>query len=87
MKLFAVSNGIETYSDFGLSSDVIFRGSTNCHSGGIVILAETLEQAKKIAEKTVKKDSIGDEENFSIGTLKEIPFEKSGLVLGCNGNC
>ena len=82
MKIFAVTNG-KSGSDFGLNEDWKPPGS-NAHSGGLVILAETLEEAIKIAEPLVK-DSFYKE--TSIGTLKEVSLEKAGVVLECDGNC
>jgi hypothetical protein len=79
MKLFATMNStFHVSSDFDLPND--FEPdetySSNQHSGGIVILAESMEKAKQfLVEKGFR------------GTLKEIESGKEGIVLFADGDC
>lgn len=73
MKLF-LANGAE--SDFTDDSDFEVSDSTNAHSAGAVILAETPEEAVKLL--TDRK---------ATGTLVEIPLDKPGVVLFASGDC
>lgn len=77
MKLFAVLN-YESRSDFDLKDDFRLDAdkhsySSNAHSGGAVILAETLEQAQELLQAD--------------GTLVEVPLDKPGVVLFADGDC
>jgi len=73
MKLFAVENG-QCTSSFDLQNDYAPHRSSNAHSGGIVILAETAEDAIRLMKGTT-------------GTLTEIPLDKAGIVLQADGDC
>lgn len=80
MKLFVVENGKAT-SDFEVKDDfevVEPSYSSNAHSGGAVVLAETEEEARALITKHV--------ENW-VGTLTEISLDKSGVILYADGDC
>ena len=52
MKIFAVNSGSKT--DFELEDNMVAEGS-NAHSGGAVIIADSLEEAEEILKKVVEK--------------------------------
>lgn len=84
MKIFAVNNGSDT--DFNLEDDLVSGGS-NAHSGGAVIIAETLEEARKILDKAIVGAGGYDLEDRNVGTLKEIILDKAGVLLFAKGDC
>ena len=84
MKIFAVTNG-RSESDFDLYGDMKSGGS-NAHSGGAVIIANTLEEAKKLLNKAMVKADGYDVEERNLGTLEEIKLKK-GIILFADGAC
>lgn len=83
-KIFAVNNGSST--DFNLEEDLVAGGS-NAHSGGAVIIADNLEEAKKILDRAIVDAGSYNLEDRNIGTLKEIKLNKSGVLLFADGDC
>ena len=84
LRIFAVMNGYSD-SDFGLSDD-FQSGGSNAHSGGVVVIAETLEEAQTMVDKAILKDDGYNLEERNVGTLKEIELKK-GVVIFAGGDC
>jgi len=92
MKIFLWSNGVSG-SDFTEATNCVMPNSSNAHSGGCVVLAETEEEAiellKKYTEKTdlrERKDNYEDGEPIDTKPVL-VPLEQKGVVLYCNGDC
>lgn len=80
MKIFAVENR-RAASDFEIQDDFAVvepSYSSNSHSGGAVVLAETEKEARELITKRVA--------NWE-GTLTEISQEKTGVILYADGDC
>ena len=91
MKLFLWSNETEQ-SDFGEKINCVMPNSSNAHSGGVVVLAETEEEAIKLLKEYTRNVDIRecktDYYNEEIDTNPFIiPLDKKGVVLFCDGNC
>jgi len=91
MKLFLWLND-RSDSDFTDKYNCVMPNSSNAHDGGIVVLAESEEEAINLTKQYTR--------NCDIRKLKEdyfdekidtkpviIPLDKKGIVLFCNGNC
>lgn len=80
-KLYAVTN--KGTSDFGINEDFVKYEPESVynpegelhHDAGIVILAESIEEAYKLMGGKHK------------GTLTQVPVGESGVVLFCDGEC
>lgn len=114
MKLFVVTNG-SADSDFDIRKKMsddewddannrekgyMITDGTNYHSGGAVILAENIEDARDILYKKLLEDIYDysrvkdgekrrkeDIEKLSVGHLVEINTDRKGIVLFCDGAC
>jgi len=77
-KIYIVANR-DPRSDFEFSRDLVnLYGYEPYHDAGLVILADSLEEANRIMiERKV----------WLTGTLTEIEPNKSGLLLECDGAC
>ena len=65
-------------SDFDIEEDfenAMKNDGSNAHSGGCVVLAESLEEAQKMIEKRITQ-----------GTFREISFKK-GIIIYADGDC
>lgn len=90
MKLWLWKNG-SSDSDFSDTTNITMPESSDAHSGGIVVLAETKEEAIKLTEKYIGKEPIRyydvfeDKEGNSEPI--EIPLDKKGVVIFARGDC
>lgn len=97
MKLYIWNNGGST-SDFQPECNVdmgqVQDYSSDAHSGGIVVLAESLEQACELAVKNLQEGGDycpterADGYKYLLTTTPAIvELDKPGLVLYASGNC
>jgi hypothetical protein len=63
-------------------------GSSDCRSGGIVVLAENIEQAASLAKKYLDgKDPRLCNDGDDFNTDPGIDLDKPGVVIYCDGDC
>jgi hypothetical protein len=92
MKLFLWTNGISE-SDFADTTNIKMPESSDQHSGGIVVLANDMEEAIKIAKTYPKKPDYLDEEDEWKPWDEDpkdpivIDLDKPGVIIYCSGDC
>lgn len=92
MKIFLWANGVSE-SDFTDVINCVMPDSSNAHSGGCVVLAETEEEAIELLKKyTGKADLREKTDNYESAEPIDtkpvlVPLEQKGVVLYCDGDC
>jgi hypothetical protein len=86
MKLYLWKN-VNADSDFLNTENIRMPcGSSDCHSGGIVVLANDINEAVELIKKYTNGFDISkDIENIAAPVI--IDLEKSGVVIYCSGDC
>ena len=95
MKIFLWSNmsGQTDFANYGSDVNIAMPNSSNAHSGGIVVIAETLEKAIELAKKyTEGKSPVDCNEDFCNDEKLDtkpivLNIDKEGVVLYCDGDC
>lgn len=90
LKLFLWMNGLSD-SDFADATNCIMPNSSNAHSGGVAVLAESEEEAVNLIMKHTRNVDIREkkiEEYEAIDTRPiVIPLDQKGVVIYCDGDC
>lgn len=92
MKIFLWTNESQQ-SDFTDSINCVMPKSSNAHSGGCVVLAETEEEAIEILKSYTQgvdlrqeKTNVDYDEEINTKPIL-VPLDKKGVVLYCDGDC
>jgi hypothetical protein len=94
LKLFLWKNS-ESLSDFTEKTNIDMPESSNAHSGGTVVIAESKEEALELLKPYIKNDKGEVEEWHLFADNKTIvnpepvvlSFDKKGIVIYCSGDC
>lgn len=92
MKLYLWLNS-SAESDFTGQANIIMPNGSNAHSGGVVVLAESIEEAAELAKKYLGSDprDCCDEGNAEGEAANAAPvvidLDKKGVVIHASGAC
>ena len=79
-------------SDFTDKPNIIMPNGSNAHSGGVVVLAESIDEAAELTQKHLgydpRKCGIDSEMDVEVNTSPiVIDLDKKGVVFHGNGDC
>lgn len=87
MKLFLwLNQNSKSDLTYEYTENFFAHDSSNAHSGGAVVLAENENEAFELLKKANQGVDMRDEKIEESKPI-EIPFDKKGVVIFCDGDC